>query len=428
MDRQLSDCRELAARHGWSVVDVLRDDSRSAWKRDRKRPGWEALLDGIKADRYDAVVVWHGDRLVRQPYDLEALLRLVEDRPSLQVASLAGTRDLTSPDDRFVLRIEVAAACRESDSTARRVRRALAEHAEHGRRHGEVPYGWRSDDEAAVVRRIVRGLLSGEVLRQMSATLNAEGVPAPKGGPWSPTQVRLVALRPANAGLRVHRGEVVGEASWPSLVSRDEHDRVTRLLRDPARRTSAGTASKHLLSGLVACGRCGGPLMHAKTHNGRAIYRCNVNLCTSTTAATLDELVVDRVLAVLSSPEARAALTPGDEPARKARANLAVLESRKESLAEDYVDGLLSREQLKAANARLDARISVAEAEVRRHDRRSVLDDLPGDLVAQTWAGLSLARRRAVIRELFTLTLMPAQVRGGRMDPDRLKVAPRAAV
>ena len=44
----------------------------------------------------------------------------------------ANRRDLSNPDDRFFLRIEVAHACRSSDDTSRRLRSALADRARDG--------------------------------------------------------------------------------------------------------------------------------------------------------------------------------------------------------------------------------------------------------------------------------------------------------
>jgi DNA invertase Pin-like site-specific DNA recombinase len=55
----------------------------------------------------------------------------------------ANHRDLSDPDDRFFLRIEVAHVCRSSDDTSRRLRDALEDRAREGRRilRGSAPTG-----------------------------------------------------------------------------------------------------------------------------------------------------------------------------------------------------------------------------------------------------------------------------------------------
>jgi hypothetical protein len=53
---------------------VFVDNNRSAWQRTRNRPGWNTLLDVIRAGRVGHVIVYHPDRLMRQPRNLEELL------------------------------------------------------------------------------------------------------------------------------------------------------------------------------------------------------------------------------------------------------------------------------------------------------------------------------------------------------------------
>ena len=75
-DRQEADCRRVAERLGASIDEVFCDNNRSAWRRNVRRPGWEKLLEGIAAGRWDLIITYHGDRLMRQPRDLEELLTL----------------------------------------------------------------------------------------------------------------------------------------------------------------------------------------------------------------------------------------------------------------------------------------------------------------------------------------------------------------
>ncbi|MCX4455318.1 recombinase family protein [Streptomyces sp. NBC_01340] len=47
VDRQERICREIAERRGLTIdpAHVFVDNSRSAWSRGRKRPGWDQLLE-----------------------------------------------------------------------------------------------------------------------------------------------------------------------------------------------------------------------------------------------------------------------------------------------------------------------------------------------------------------------------------------------
>jgi site-specific DNA recombinase len=145
VDRQERLCREVAERLGLVVVPgcVFVDNNRSAWQRSRKRPGWDALLEAIRAGRVGHVIVYHPDRLMRQPRDLEELLTVSEEH-DITLHGQANRRDLSDPDDRFFLRIEVAYACRSSDDASRRLQDALEDRAREGRVHAgaQRPYGY----------------------------------------------------------------------------------------------------------------------------------------------------------------------------------------------------------------------------------------------------------------------------------------------
>lgn len=397
-----------------------RDNSRSAWQRDRKRPGWDALLADIESGEVDAVVVWHGDRLLRQPWDLERLINLVEQR-GLLIASMSGQRDLANPDDRSIIRIETTMACRESDSTARRVRRVAKERAEQGQRHGAVPYGWRDANEGVVVREIVTRLLAGTSLRTLHTDLNARQIPAPRGGDWTSTQVRQIAKRAANAGLSTYKGAVVADAQWPALVSTDDHERVVRLLSDPKRKTSPQVSQKHLLSGIARCGKCDGVMRRVKVDARRkAAYRCE-NLDVSIQAAPLEELILALLKGRLNGPEADALTQPHTDAHEALESRLMLLRSRLDGLAADYADDVLDRQQMRVASDRLRENITSVEAELRDLEKRDAALQHRGVDVFR----LSAEAQRSLIIALIELRIMPASRFGTQshaLDTERVQV------
>jgi DNA invertase Pin-like site-specific DNA recombinase len=134
---------------------VFIDPSRFAWQRNRKRPGWDALLQAIRDGEVSHVIVHHPDRPMRQPWDLEELLRLADER-KLLLYGQANRRDLSNSDDRFFLRIEVAYACKSSDDTSRRVLDAQQDALRAGKAHGgRRHYGYSPDNSAIVEEEAV---------------------------------------------------------------------------------------------------------------------------------------------------------------------------------------------------------------------------------------------------------------------------------
>jgi site-specific DNA recombinase len=81
VDRQERICREIAARHGFTVAaeQVFVDNNRSAWRRDRRRDGWDAMLAEPRQGSVRHLLAYHPDRLMRQPRDLEELLTIADE-------------------------------------------------------------------------------------------------------------------------------------------------------------------------------------------------------------------------------------------------------------------------------------------------------------------------------------------------------------
>jgi site-specific DNA recombinase len=123
IETQHSDNEATIARHGGTVGWYL-DDGLSAWKAGVRRKDFEVLLERAQAGRTQGIAVWHVDRLFHQPRDLERLIDLADH--GFWVISSHGSRDLSDPDDRYILRIEVAHAARSSDDTSRRIRRRIS--------------------------------------------------------------------------------------------------------------------------------------------------------------------------------------------------------------------------------------------------------------------------------------------------------------
>lgn len=130
--------------------------------------------------------------------------------------------------------------------------------------------------------------------------------PSPEGGAWSRSGIRRQLLNPLYIGKRVFRGEVVGDGDWPPLVAEDLYWACVRLLRDPARTTTRPGRAVHLLSYLVRCEVCGGPLSTSSgTRRGHPVreYACLRKRCASAKADVLDEYVQRVIVAWLSRPE-----------------------------------------------------------------------------------------------------------------------------
>jgi site-specific DNA recombinase len=432
--RQEADCRALAEGRGWRVVACYIDNDVSAYS-GKRRPQYERMLADVEGGHVGGIVAWHPDRLHRSPTELEHFITVVE-RTRCTVATVqAGELDLTTPSGRMTARIVGAVARGESEHKSARIRRKLQQNAAEGRHHGgERPFGWNNDrvtareDEAEIVRYAVAEIAGGGALRAIARHLEAAGSRNRDGAPWTETTIRNMIVRPRNVALRSYKGEVVGQGQWEPLVTRESWNAAMRVLTHPSRRSTISREPKHLLSGIARCGVCAAMVRAAGTVDRRGVrrpvYRCPAGHV-SRSQNRVDEQIVAVVLARLSMPDAAEVFfhKPSLPDDRDYGAEAEVLRVRLSDAAEDYAEGLLTREQLLAVTSRIRPEVRQLEAQIPRPapDSRNVLTLAQASDVHAAWDALGLPARRMVVGTLMTVTLQRA-TRGPVYDPTTVRI------
>ncbi|MEU5668993.1 recombinase family protein [Micromonospora sp. NPDC047753] len=440
VDDQERVCRELAAARGWTVAPahVFKDNSKSAWRRDRKRPGWEAMLAAVKAGEVDAIVVYHGDRLVRQMTDLEALIDLA-DTKGIRLASPTGERDLDNADDRYILRIEAAGNTREVDATSRRLKRHYERLAEQGITRlggrGGRAYGFEPDGltireaDKAVIQEVARRVLAREPMGAIVRSLNDRGIRTVTGALWDHSNMRRVLTKPRMAGLLERRGEIVGEAAWPAILDRETWQTVRDVLGQKASTFTYIThARTHLLSGIPRCGPCGEPLAPRQNARGKHLlgYGCITPGCRKTHRAMhhLDAYVIGATLALLADGRVRKRMQPTTKNTAPLTAEMNKLAQRREQVIADFGDDdEMGADVLRLSVRRIDKRLGELRAEIEAAQTPSLLAGL-WNIDRAGWDALELHRRRAAISALLRITVWPSQKRGPGFDPSSVELTP----
>lgn len=140
------------------------------------------------------------------------------------------------------------------------------------------------------------------------------------------------------------------------------------------------------------------------------VYICRRNHCVSSRLAWMDEVVTELVVKALSTPDSADLWASDDEgDAEDARAEVVKLRERLTAFADDYADGLISREQMVRGTARIREALEAAERRLDASSGSSPLGALLGAQdVREAFLGLPLERQRVVIRWLFSsLRAMP---------------------
>jgi DNA invertase Pin-like site-specific DNA recombinase len=324
LDDQLRICEARARAEGWTIVATFSDAAISGAT--TLRPGYQALLSAMREGTVDLVLAESLDRFSRDLEHVAALhklarfsgvriVTLAEGEVSELAVGLKGTmgalylKDLADKTRRGEEgRIRLGRAVGKPSYGYRMVRRLGAD--------GEPERGLREIDpiEAAVVRRIFRDYATGQSPLRIARALNQEGVPAPGGRRWYATTIRgtprfgggilrnpiyrgrlvwnrSTSVRDPLTGQSVRRPNpeatiistevptlrIVDEQTWQAAQARLAAETVGPA---PAAERFCDRRPRHLLSGKVVCGTCGGPF-YSKGKDYLACHNARHRACTN---------------------------------------------------------------------------------------------------------------------------------------------------
>ena len=438
----LEDCKKLGLIVQGKYVYV--DNGASAWKRNRKRPGWDELIAACRRGEIKHIVCYHPDRLMRQPRDLEELL-VISDEYGIILYGRVNARDLQNPDDRYTLRIEVAHACRSSDDTSRRLKDKFQERAEDGYYHGTRPYGYTKNGmkivpaEAEIVREIVRRFTNGETPYTIAVDLNTRAIPTAKGKAWTEAAVRRTLHGGHAAGINVHHGQEIGTGKWPAVITRAQWDFAQELLafRSTAARTERAKRKaprSYILRGLVVCGKCGTTMAGCSG----TVYRCSranrqdgARCARTMQAEPLEQFVEDAAVRLLEN------LVVGPKRTRTAATEKAEREIDEDERQLAELHDMWITKEIDTAQYRKDKR--TIQQRIRDNQKKTIVKvkspdaiaDLIGPDAKAKWAKLTDERKNSALRFLFsavivgegTMNRYPATVDFGRVEIEQNEIA-----
>ena len=320
--RQMEHARAFAAEHGWPILEEYVDDGVSGALA-TKLLGRARMIAAAAEEKFTVLIVRDVDRLSRNDEELPGIIYSLRDA-GVEVWSYADRArvDTRTAMSRGMLTMKATFAAAEREAAQVRTREAMRSKAGRGHVAGGKVYGYRnvrSADhvervivaaEADAIRRIFREIAEGKGYARVAQGLNADHVPCPRGRCWAMTGVREMVYRDLYRGRLVYgktqweyrRGRkfkvATSEADWivseapalrivPEDLWRAAHARLDRTRQTYLRSTGgklwgrpeAGIEARHLLTGFVTCGACGGA-MHAikrTSRRGRPVvyWTCN---------------------------------------------------------------------------------------------------------------------------------------------------------
>lgn len=307
IDDQFAVCRGRAQRDGLQVVALFEDRAKSGASV-FGRAGLAKMVEAAKAGTFDVLIVEALDRISRDQEDMASIFKRLTFQGIEIVTVHEGKADAIQVGIRGIV------SSLFLTDLAHKVRRGHAGNIREGKHAGGLAYGYRAtpgkggqwviyEPEAEVIRRIYSEYVAGERTRAIINRLNSEHIPAPRGAYWRQGTLtgsnnrhngilgnevycgrlvwnRVRMVKDPDTGKRISR--VNPESEWhradaPHLMIVDPltFDRAAAIRTErghlmPAYRRKP----KHMLSGLLRCGSCGGGMAVKGEDSGGTRIAC----------------------------------------------------------------------------------------------------------------------------------------------------------
>jgi DNA invertase Pin-like site-specific DNA recombinase len=456
LEDQLRNCRAYCTRMGWPAPAEYQDAAISGSRNDR--PGYLRLL--ADATRVDVILVDDLSRLSRDSIESATAIRRLKFA-GVRVVGVSDGYDTAQKGHKANGALRGLMSELYLDDLAEKTHRGLTGRALAGASAGGLPFGYAvgvkagqrivEELQADVVRRIFSEYLAGGTPRSIAAGLNRDGVPSARlGKSWAASAIhgdvkrgigilanpiyigrqvwnRSHWIKHPDTGRRIRQERpredwieqilpelaIVDRATWDAVQAR-----IKRQGACTGKRGGPGRPPKYLLSGLLRCAECGGPLVMVDAK----AYACSVakerGTCGSRLRLPRREAEANLLAGVqqqLLSDEAFAAFRKAYAAAAKARKpdsdaaaqRLATAERERGNLMAALRAGIITP-TTKAELLSCEAAVANAQAELE-HARATT----PARLVPQLkerWEGIvaALAQRgrnmpaaRDALRELI---------------------------
>jgi DNA invertase Pin-like site-specific DNA recombinase len=218
LDAQRDKLKSYCKLNGIKLVDIVADEGISGSTLDR--PGLQAALHMIRRGRANTLIVAKLDRLSRSLRDVCALMSdyFTDDRYHL--LSVCGMVNTHSAAGRMLMMNLANYNQFERELISERTREALQHMKAQGIRLGPAKYGYELsnqldergrrmlvplDSEQAIIARLAAAQAHGIGFNDIARQLNAEGIPARRGGEWTGRVVSMVLQHEGKYKVRPHK-------------------------------------------------------------------------------------------------------------------------------------------------------------------------------------------------------------------------------
>lgn len=246
---QQADLEKYAKENGMKIVGVFPDAGYSARKKIEQRPAMMELLEAVKRDEVDIILVTKLDRWFRNIGEYYKVQEILEAH-HVSWKTIYEDYDTSTASGRLKINIMLAVAQDEADRTSERIKKVLeAKKARNEVCTGILPKGYKKDGKFAIIDKETKPEVDRFFLTFLeTGSIHSAVKAAPKLG---------LSYRTASDMLnnRGYAGDWFG-IKIPPYLTEEQFQQIQRMRRRLVRKVANNRT--YIFSGLIICGECGG--------------------------------------------------------------------------------------------------------------------------------------------------------------------------
>lgn len=318
LSRDKKETIDVLSKHRDTLVDICNQnmwnykiyEEIESGERISYRPVMQELLEDVENGMYDAVLVMDIDRLGRGNNKDWGIIydSFCNDEFNTLIITPQKTYDLTDDADEMMVDFQAIVAKQEYKAIKRRFRRGKIAGAKQGKwvcGKPPMPYITKNkklevdQDKLKLYRMLVDKCIKGDSIEEITQYLNNNRIPTPsnrvfdgKNGGWSSQNIVKLLTNEIHLGYMIYgktKGDTrknnfskVNKQDWIKIPNchepvktLEEHQQIIAQIESRRTIPVAARRRKHVLSGLLYCGKCGYRMQFKMSGSGYYCAICN---------------------------------------------------------------------------------------------------------------------------------------------------------
>lgn len=366
LESQRADIEDYCKRQGYRLAGLYIDRGITARKNLYKRTAFMEMMQDVKRQKINHVVVIRLDRFFRNVYDYHRMMHEFLDPAGCGWSAVKEEYDTTTTNGRLMINLRLSIAEQECDQDSDRIKDVFANRVREGFViTGRTAIGLKIENKRLVPNEdadLLRDMFRA-YLRLNSVGKTMDYINGKYDGNYDYTTIRRTLTK------RIYIGEYRGNPHYcEPLVDRETFFAVERNLRHNVRVRQSH--NNYMFSGLLRCAECGRTLIGC-VNRGHLYYRCNGaymnNACHQRNYVREDAIEayllgnVERLI-----EEYKVEVKAKEKTVAPNKSNREKIQKKIDRLTDLFINGMIGMDDFRKRKSELDAQLEEEPTPVKK--------------------------------------------------------------